>query len=103
MRFVCVEFTCRPCEKRGVTTVLGAWAVETHQAEFEADQVFAKGENRYVTLQELPDGSGRVRQRFVMTCPRCRHRVELRAEKVDEALRAVYVVGARATTHRISR
>jgi hypothetical protein len=101
MPFICVEFICRPCEGRGVPTLLGAWAVETRDEMFDPSQAFAKGENQHETLQELPTGASGLRQHYVMVCPRCRHRVEMRAENVDKALSALYVTGAPATTHRI--
>ncbi|WP_270889894.1 hypothetical protein [Pedococcus sp. 5OH_020] len=101
MHFVAIEVACRPCQREGVETILGAWAVETHDATFDPNQLFNKGENQNVTIQELPDGSGAIRQRYKMTCPRCGNAPVLRAERVTAALSHLYQQGARALVRRI--
>jgi hypothetical protein len=100
MRFVAVEFACKPCNRRGVETVLGTWAIETDAPQFDARQVHVRGDNSAVETQGIPEGAaGRRRYRFA--CPRCGNRPQLREDKIDAALAALYKPGAEATTHRV--
>lgn len=101
MYFVAVELCCERCERKGVNTVLGAWAVETRDAKFSPDPVFERGENSAVEPQVIPSDDGQGRVRFQFRCPRCGSAPEYREEKTDEALATVYVQGARAVTHHV--
>lgn len=96
MHFVALELACAPCDRRGKETVLGTWSVDTDAIAFDANQVDDRGDNKARTIQELPERDG-VRQRHKFVCPRCGHTPVFRAERIDEALRALFEAGVIGT------
>ncbi|MGO4598524.1 hypothetical protein [Terrabacter sp. 2RAF25] len=101
MHYVAVELVCEPCARRGVETALGAWGIETHDAEFHANQVYAMGKNAAAQLQELRDEAGDIRRRYQFLCPRCGHAPQRREEKIFWYLAESYVQGAGPLTRRV--
>jgi hypothetical protein len=101
MHFVALEVACKPCSGRGVETVLGTWAIETHKPTFDPRQVHARGNNTAVQVEEILESDGSYRRRYKMCCPRCGATPVVREDKVDAGLEAMYEPGAIARTRRV--
>ena len=101
MYFVAVEVVCRVCDRQGVYSVLSAWAIETNGPEFRSDQVFQMGGTRSVELQEVREPDGSMRRRYQFRCPRCGHAPQFREERIDAALKELYVPGAKGLPHKV--
>ena len=91
--WVAIDYTCSVCWP-ATETVLLRHKVTTSGARFEDEHTtFAGGdaaEEQFIRL------GGENRFRYKWICPRCGHGPEIRGEKLDLALRAVYKPGARA-------
>lgn len=92
LRFVAIDYQCRVCADVGVTTRLMRHSVTTDHETFEQERTSFLSDNNAVE-EQIVDG----RFRYRMRCPRtgCTNTPVITAEKLDEALRAVYQPGRR--------
>lgn len=99
MRYVALDLVCGGHPK-GEEPILGRWWIESLHEQFDVKQV-NEGTNAAVELQSLTQPNGSVRLRFKMRCPRCTNEPVFTAEKIDEALAAIYEKGAYAKVLRV--
>ncbi len=101
MRYVALDLVCRG-HPEGEAPVLGRWWIESHHEQFSGAQV-NEGPNSGVEVQTIGHADGATRLRYKLACPHCHNAPVFTAEKIDQALAAVYEQGAYAKVirHRV--
>lgn len=99
MHYVELQLVCKQ-HPEGEEPILGAWWVESHHEQFDARMVNERA-NSAVERQLVDSGDGSNRIRYKLRCPKCRNSPVFTAERIDAALKAIYVRGAYATIERL--